>query len=107
VAKPKLSLKSGDKTGFIRAFTDEWQDLIKEYGIDLVLEIDPALQKGVVNLELTATAPATIEQERMVCRYTSSYPNASVESFEACLYRCMVRLERLLRDRVAHPSGKA
>jgi len=107
MAKPKLSLKSGDKTGFIRAFTDEWLDLSAEYGVDLMMEIDPALQKGVVNVQLTATKPATIEQERMVCRYTASYPNASVESFEACLYRCMVRLERMIRDRLVHPMGKA
>jgi hypothetical protein len=106
VTKAKPSLASGDKTGFIRAFTDEWFDLTEVYGVDLMMELDPGLRKGTVNLQLTATKPAGIAQEQMQVRYTAEYPNASVESFEACLFRCMVRLEKMLRDRVAHPSGK-
>jgi hypothetical protein len=107
VAKPKPSLKSNDKEGFIRAFTDEWLDLSEIYGVDLQFEIDPGLRRGVVNLQLTATKPPSIGQERMQVRYTAEYPTAAVESFEACLFKCMVRLERMLRDRVQHPMGKA
>jgi len=107
MGRSKPSLHSNDKEGFIRAFTDEWLDLSNDYGVDIQFEIDPGLRRGVVNLQVTATKPAGIAQERLQVRYTTEYPTAQVESFEACLFRCVVRLERMLRDRTAYPMGKA
>jgi len=105
--KTKPSLKSNDKEGFIRALTDEWADLQKEYQVVLEMTVEPAMRKGVLRITLTALSPSDGRTGLATAYYSCEYPTAAVESLEACLFRCAVRLERVLRDRKAHPMGKA
>jgi len=105
--KTKPSLHSNDKEGFIRAFTDEWADIELEYQVALGLEMRPSTRKGVIRIEVVAGRPADGHARNKVALYSSEYPTAAVESFEACLFRSLVQLERILQARYAYPLGKA
>jgi len=107
MAKHRLSLKSNDKEGFLRAFTDEWRDLQQTYGVVLEFVVEPSLRGGVLRLTVSALSPLDGHAGLTTAYYQCEYPTAAVESLEACLFRCMCRLERVLRDRAAFPSGKA
>lgn len=103
----KPSLKSNDKDGFLRAFTDEWAELQIAYGVVLEFVVEPSGRKGVLRLTLSALSPSDGHVGLSTAYYQCEYPTAQVESLEACLFRCGTRLERILRDRKAHPQGKA
>lgn len=107
VTKPKPSLKSNDKEGFIRAFTDEVMDVQKTYQVVTELVVEPSLRRGVLRITLTALSPLNGHTQPATAYYQCEYPTAAVESLEACLFRCACQLERILRDRRAHPMGKA
>jgi len=107
VGKAKPSLKSNDKEGFIRAFTDEWTDLEEVHGVSLVFGVKPSDRKGVLRLYVWAYDAKNGVVPFNKVEYSCEYPTAAVESFEACLYRCLVRLERVVRDRQQFPMGKA
>jgi len=107
VGKSKPSLKSNDKEGFIRAFTDEWADLEAEYQAHVMVGLEPTGRKGVFRLVAVAVWPAESDQEVERVKYACEYPTAAVESLEACLFRCLIRLGRTLRDRKQFPMGKA
>jgi hypothetical protein len=103
----KPSLKSNDKEGFLRAFTDEYADLQADYHVKLEMVVEPSGRKGVLRITLTALSPQDGHTGLAAAYYQCEYPTAQVESLEACLFRCAVRLERVLRDRHAYPMGKA
>lgn len=107
VKRQKPSLKSNDKEGFIRAFTDEWRDLQHDYHVVLEFVVEPAHRAGVLRLSLTALSAQNGHTGPAAAYYQCEYPTAALESFEACLFRCAVRLERVLRDRQQFPQGKA
>lgn len=107
MGKTKPSLKSNDKEGFLRAFTDEWADMEAEYGVTLAMGITPTHRKGVMQIRLAATPDPASESAYFGGAYQCEFPTAAVESLEACLYRCCVRLERVLRDRNSLPMGRA
>ena len=107
VTKPKMSVHSNDKEGFIRAFTDEWVDLQMEYSIVMEFTVEPSNRKGVLRLCATALSPQNGHTGLARAYYQVEYPTAAVQSLEAALFSCMVKLERILRERRLHPSGKA
>jgi len=107
VRKSRPSLKSNDKEGFIRAFTDEWADISEIHGASIVFGIKPSDRKGVLRLYVWAYDFAEGVLPPPKVEYSCEYPTAAVESFEACLYRCLVKLERVIRDRQQFPMGKA
>lgn len=107
MTKPKPSIHSNDKEGFVRAFTDEWADLEKDYGIVVEFTLAPSGRKGILRLCATALDPRTGHTGLIPSYYQCEYPTSAVQSVEAALFSCMVKLERLLRDRRDHPSGKA
>jgi hypothetical protein len=107
VGKPKPSLNSNDKEGFLRAFTDEWLDLQVEYHVVLEFTVEPSSRKGVLRFTVTALDPDDGRTTLAQAYYQCEYPTAAVQSVEACMFACMVKLERILRDRKAHPMGKA
>lgn len=107
MVKAKPSLKSNDKEGFLRAFTDEWMDMQLEYGVVLEFVVEPTNRKGVLRLTLSALSPKNGHTGLSTAYYQCEYPTAAVQTLEACLYAASVKLERVLRDRKAHPSGKA
>jgi len=103
----KPSLHSHDKEGFLRAFTDEWADVQAMHRCVLEFTIEPSNRRGVVKFTIVALSPSDRFQGLTGARYQCEYPTAQVESVEACLFRCIVQLERILRDRLVHPSGRA
>jgi len=107
MAKSKPSLKSNDLTGFLRAVTDEWKEIEHVYEVRLEMVIEPAGRGGILRISLTALDPARGHVALVNGYYQCEYPTAQVESLEACLYRCCIRLERVLRDARSHPMGKA
>lgn len=107
MGKHKPSLNSNDKEGFLRAWTDEWKELQLEYGIVIEFTIEPSGRAGVLRLSATALSAKDGHTGLLPAYYQCEYPTAAVQSLEACLFACMVKLERLLRDRREHPMGKA
>jgi hypothetical protein len=107
MGKHKMSLRSNDKEGFVRAFTDEWLDMEKEYQVVLEMTISPSDRKGITRLAVTAYKAGEGHTGLAQGVYSCEFPTAAVESFEACLYRCVIRLERVIRDRRDFPMGKA
>lgn len=103
----KPSLKSNDKEGFLRALTDEWVDLEKDQGVVLEMGIRPAGRKGLISVSLTAYKANEGHTGIAQAHYACEYPTAQLEGLEACLFRCAVRLGRVLADRRAFPMGKA
>jgi hypothetical protein len=104
MAKNRLS--SADGPGFIRAFTDNWEDIESTYGVYLQMRVSPTPRKGVIELRISAWK----EQERRgsfpQAAYTGSYPSAAVETFEACFFQAMARLARILEGQARWPAGK-
>lgn len=107
MTKPKPSLKSNDKEGFLRAATDEWKDIESTYEVTLEFVLEPAGRKGVFRLSVVALDPGLGHTVLTKAHYQCEFPTAAVESLEACIFRCCIRLEKILRDRYAYPSGKA
>jgi len=100
-------LKANDGEGFIRAFTDELAELQLDHRVCLVLWVSPSSRKGVIKLELSAVEDKDAPDMRVVAKYTTEYPTASVGSLEACMFQCAVKIGRLLRDGVRFPMGRA
>jgi hypothetical protein len=107
MTKHRVSLNSNDKEGFIRAFTDEWAEIQVEYGVVLEFTVEPTQRKGVLRFCATALDPRNGLTGLREAYYQCEYPSAAVASLEASLFSCMVKLERVLRDKRAHPMGKA
>jgi len=105
--KRRTTLLSGDKEGFLRAYTDEWRDLSMVHDVVLVMTMEPTPRKGVLKLAVCAYKAGEGSAGLVQAYYSCEFPTAAVESFEACLYRCLVRLERILRDKAQFPMGKA
>jgi len=103
----KPSLHSNDKEGFIRAFTDEWADLESEYHGLVDFNIDRSGRKGVLRLTTRLVRSGEAGGDTVAALYSCEYPTAAVESFEACLFRSLVQLGRILKARYAYPLGKA
>lgn len=97
---PKTTLRSNDKEGFIRAFTDEWLDLATDHKLMLDFYIEPANRKGVVKLIGYAMGAAGRDGRRYEVRYVCEYPTATVGTLEAALYRVLCQLGRLAREQV-------
>lgn len=107
VGKHKVSLNSNDKEGFLRAMTDEWMELQIEYSVVLEFTVEPSSRKGVLRFTVTALDPDDGRTTLASAYYQCEYPTAAVQSIEACMFACMVKLERILRDKRAYPKGKA
>jgi len=103
----KPSLHSNDKEGFIRAFTDEWKELELEYHGLVNFDVDRSGRKGVLRLTTRLVRPSDAGEDVVAALYSCEYPTAAVESFEACLFRCLIQLGRILQARYAYPLGKA
>jgi len=103
----KTKLLSGDATGFLRAYCDEWKDVELERGVLLTMRSEPTGRRGVLAFVWSAWA----EQERRgghpIAQYSAEYPNSQVGTLEAFLYQSIVKLDRILRDGQMFPSGKA
>lgn len=107
MAKAKPSLHSNDKEGFIRAFTDEWKDIEVDYTCVINFWVVPSDRKGIVRLSVRAVRALDTPYPDQMALYSCEYPTAAVESFEACIFRSLVQLGRILASRYAHPMGKA
>ena len=91
----------------MRAYTDEVSDMSKEHGVSVELFITPSSRRGVLVVKMAAYPEREGSTLTWAASYEREYPSAAVQSFEACLFMCSVRLERILRDRKAYPMGKA
>jgi len=100
-------LKAADSEGFLRAFTDEWAELELEHKVCLGFWLKPTSRKGVLALTVTAVEDVDTPDTRLRAKYTCEYPTAAVGTFEACLYQCMVRVGRIMREQVKWPMGRA
>lgn len=98
-------LRAGDGEGFLRAFTDAWRDTEIEYDVVISMLVRRTSQKGVLALLLRADGIGEEDDHSAIWTYEVRYPSAQVGTFEAALYQAMVRLERLVADAQAHPSG--
>jgi hypothetical protein len=104
MAKNRLS--SADGPGFLRAFCDNWRDLELDYGVLITMRVEPAAQKGVVEFRLSAWQEGDRRGRFPQAAYTASYPSASVQTLEACLFQAAVRLGRILEGQRKWPEGK-
>lgn len=99
-------LSSADGEGFLRAFTDAWDDAEKTFEVEISCRLNRSPRRGVVQMEFTACATGEYATACPCGRYQCEYPTAQVGTLEAALYQSLIRLERVLRDRYAYPSGK-
>jgi hypothetical protein len=102
----KPSLKSNDKTGMLMAYTDEWKEIEAVYQVVLEMTMAPSGRKGIVRLAVTSYKADEGHTGIPQAHYSCEFPSAAVESFEACLYRCLIKIERIIRDKRAYPNGK-
>jgi len=107
VAKSKPSLHSNDKEGFIRAFTEEWVELQVEYQGYVKFDLATSSRRGVMRFTCSFVRAADGPEDEVVALYSCEYPTAAVQSLEACLFRCLIQLGRILQARYAYPLGKA
>jgi hypothetical protein len=105
--KRRTTLRSGDPEGFLRAFSDEWVDIGELHDVVLLMSIEPTKRRGVMKLCVWSYKASEGTTGMVQAMYSCEYPTAAVETFEACLYRCLIRLERILRDKAMFPMGKA
>lgn len=103
----RKQLKSADSEGFLRAFTDEWAELALDHKVELAFSMAPTSRKGVLALTVRAVGAGEAPEARLRAKYTCEYPTAAVGTFEACLYQCMVRTGRILREQEKWPMGRA
>ncbi len=103
----RSKLNSSDGEGFLRAFTDAWQDTEIEQACRIHFEVSGTARKGVLQLRMWATELDWLGDERGVGAYTCLYPTAQVGTLEAALYQAVVRLERIVSEQRRWPGGKA
>lgn len=102
----KSPLKAGDGVGFIRAYTDELRETEHEYGVYIFSQMGVSGQRGVLEFRFTAWKQEDRRGERPEASYVATYPTAHVQSLEAFLYQCLVRLSMQLRDKKRWPLGR-
>ena len=105
MAKNRLS--SADGPGFLRAFTDNWQDLESDYDVLIQMRVSPGKQKGTLECRLSAWSERERRGHYPSAAYTFSYPTAAVGTFEAAFFQAIVRLARILEQQRKWPEGKA
>jgi len=83
---------------FIRATQVERRECQSNYGV--AWKIDLGLEEGrsVIYLRMTAYEIGSIGEDVQLAKYETSWPNAQVQTFPACLFQAAVRLTRLVED---------
>lgn len=103
----RKQLKTADGEGFLRAYWDLVGDMHKEYGVDCKFRVMSSSRRGVLVFTLAAQSLQADARAPVVASYTAEFPNASVGSLEAFLYRCAFKLDYMLEQKLRYPSGKA
>jgi len=103
----KRTLRASDGEGFLRALWDDWRDTEATYAVEAMLSLTLSDRKGVIRMRLSVYRKPVDVPEGPIASYSAEYPTSAVQSFEAALYQCMVKLERVLESRAAFPMGKA
>lgn len=103
----RRALHAADGEGFLRAFTDEWQDLEAVYRVQITTALGLTGRKGVLRVVLVAMDARLDGPVRVKAKYSVEYPTAAVATFEAALFQAMTKLERMLYYQGVYPSGLA
>jgi hypothetical protein len=101
------TLRTSDGEGFLRAFTDAWQDAEADHKVLIQMNVHLSRRRGVLGLTLAAVPEGEPAPVHPQAKYTVEYPTAAVATFEAALYQAMVKLERILDQQRKWPMGKA
>lgn len=104
MAKNRLS--SADGPGFLRAFTDNWADVERAYGVLLTMRVSPAKRKGVLEHRISAWHEGERRGGHPAAAYTFEYPTAQVQTYEAVFFQAITRLARILEEQRKWPEGK-
>ena len=100
-------LKTGDGEGFLRAFTDEWGDIEGNHKVEVFCRIARTKRRGVLQVTLVAMAQPEQPLDEQRAKYTVEYPTAAVATFEAALYRAILKLDHILTQQAKWPEGRA
>lgn len=83
----------------IRAFHVEQRECELAHDVVWSTVIQPNDTRSVLDITLRAYEVGRIgEPEQPLCTYRTSWPNAQVYSFTACLFNAAVKLTRLVED---------
>lgn len=83
----------------IRAFHIEQRSSEAAHDVAWRVLITPDDRRSVINIRLEAhEVGAPGEETKPLAAYVTSWPNAQVYSFTACLFNSAVKLTRLLED---------
>jgi len=99
--------KSSDGEGFLRAFTDMWEDICVNHDVLLTMMVLPSGRKGVIILRVSAWPRVTGTDGRAHASYSCEYPTAAIASLEAWMFAALNKLDRMLLDKSLHPMGRA
>jgi len=100
------SIKTSDGEGFLRAMTDEWADLKKQYEVDLILTVKPSDRRGVLVHWLKAFKASEPLAEFPMASVRVEYPSAAVQTYEAFMFQLVTKLARVIELRLRYPEGK-
>jgi len=83
---------------FIRAAQIERRECQSAYDVAIKLELGLEELRSVISITASAYTVAEMGEQALLCRYSTTWPNAQVQTFPACLFQAAVQLSRLVED---------
>lgn len=83
---------------FIRAAQIERRECQSAHDVAVKLELGLDEVRSVISITAIAYEVAEMGEQVVLAKYSTSWPNASVQTFTACLFQATVQLTRLVED---------
>lgn len=83
---------------FIRAAQIERRECQQAHDVSIKLELGLDEVRSVILISAVAYEVAEMGQQVVLAKYVTSWPNAHVQTFTACLFQAAVKLTRLVED---------
>lgn len=83
---------------FIRAAQIERRECQTAHNVHIELELGLDEVRSVILITAIAYEVAEMGQQVVLAKYATTWPNAQVQTFTACLFQAAVRLTRLVED---------
>jgi hypothetical protein len=89
-----------EEEDFLRAAWDMLGDVSVNHQVHVGYSFSPTVQRGVFKLRVSAYRATPQEKMCKLASYEMEFPNSTVGTLGACLFRCVNQLDHLLTDKL-------
>jgi hypothetical protein len=102
----RRQLKSDDVEGFMQACWDELSDLRQQYGLAILLDIRPKVNRGGFSLHASATRIDEEGNQRLACAARVDWPTDKAVSLHTLFYRLVLALDHGVQEEYHQRTGQ-